>query len=213
MAQSYSHTTVWSRLLVSKQIDKWIFTGDIAFRGQNDYQQSKFNFLDKKLLDAERLTVGYRNKKWLFSFATSRWHAYQLLGKEEDFIKKPTVEWRFTPGIELFQKINKGTFQWRTQYEYRSFVDRTAGRFRQRFQYRQPISKKNDLIFLEEALFGIPPNATKRFDQNQLGVTFNHFFTPKLESEIGYRYIFRRRRGLPDIDNENALVVGLMLRL
>jgi hypothetical protein len=62
-------------------------------------------------------------------------------------------------------------------------------------------------------LFGTPPNATKRYDQNQLGVTFNHNFTQHLESEIGYRYIFRRRRGSPEIDNENALVIGLMLRL
>jgi Protein of unknown function (DUF2490) len=213
MAQSYSHATVWSRLLLSKQIDKWIFTADFTYRRQNDFQTSKFNFLQKPQTDAERLTVGYRNKKWLFSFAASRWYAYQLLGKEADFMKEATTEWRFTPGIELFQKINKGTFQWRTQYEYRSFSDRTAGRFRQRFQYRQPISKTNDLMFLQEFLIGTPPNATKRLDQNQIGVTFNHFFTPKLESEIGYRYIYRKRRTSAEIDNENALIVGLMLRL
>jgi Protein of unknown function (DUF2490) len=213
LAQSYSHATVWSRLLLSKQVDKWIFTADMAFRGQNDYHESKYNFFDKKLLDAERLTVGYRNKKWLFSFGASRWHAFQLLGKEADFEKEPTTEWRFVPSVEYFQKINKGTFQWRTQYEYRHFADRTAGRFRQRFQYRQPLSSTNDLVFLQEFLFGIAPNATKKYDQNQLGVTFNHFFTKQLESEIGYRYIYRKRRNSTEIDNENALVVGLMLRL
>lgn len=213
MGQSYSHTSVWSRLFLSKQLGNWIISGDVAYRRQNNFQVSKINFLQEPLLDAQRFTVAYRHKKWQFSFATSRWHAYQILGKEADFERSPTVEWRFTPGIELFQKINKGTFQWRTQYEYRSFIDRTAGRFRQRFQYRQPISEKNDLVFLQEALFGSPPNSSKRYEQNQLGVTFNHFFTEKLESEIGYRYVYRKRRNSTEIDNENALVAGLMLRL
>ncbi len=213
MGQSYNHATVWSRLLLSKQVGKWTFTGDVAFRGQNNYHHSKYNFLDTPLLDAQRFTVGYRYKKVQFSFATSRWHAHQLLGKEADFEKIPTVEWRFTPTIEVFQKIKKSTLQFRTQYEYRSFVDRTAGRFRERIQFRLPLSKTNDLVFLQEFLFGIPPNPTKKFDQNQTGVTFNHFFTKQLESEIGYRYIYRKRRNSTEIDNENALVVGLMLRL
>ncbi len=213
MAQSYSHTSVWSRLFLSKQLGNWILSSDVAYRRQNNFQVSKINFLQEPLLDAQRFTVAYRHKKWQFSFATSRWHAYQILGKEADFEREPTVEWRFTPGIEFFQKINKGLFQWRTQYEYRTFTDRTAGRFRQRFQYRQPISEKNDLVFVQEALFGSPPNSSKRYEQNQLGVTFNHFFTKKLESEIGYRYIYRKRRNSTEIDNENALVAGLMLRL
>lgn len=213
MGQSYSHTSVWSRLFLSKQLGNWIISGDVAYRRQNNYHDSKLNFVQNPLLDAQRFTVAYRHEKWQFSFATSRWHSYQLLGKEADFEKTPTVEWRFTPGVEFFQKINKGTFQWRTQYEYRIFVDRTAGRFRQRFQYRQPISKTNDLVFLQEFLFGSPPNSTKRYDQNQLGVTFNHFFTKKLESEIGYRYIYRKRRNTTETDHEDALVVGLMLRL
>lgn len=212
-AQTYNHATVWSRLLLSKQVEKWIFTGDIAYRRQNDFRQSKFNFLDTHLLDAQRLTLGYRTKDWLFSFGASRWHASQILGKDADLERKPTVEWRFVPSIEYFKKINKGTFQWRTQYEYRSFTDRTAGRFRQRFQFRQPISKSNDLIFLQEFLFASPPNSTKKYEQNQIGITFNHFFTKQLESEIGYRYIYRKRRTTDEIDNENALVVGLMLRL
>lgn len=212
-AQSYSHASVWSRLLLSKQVGKWIFTGDVAYRRQNDFRQSKVNFLDRPLLDAQRLSVGYRSKDWLFSFGASRWHAYQILGKEADFERLPSIEWRFVPSIEYFRKINRGTFQWRTQYEYRSYVDRTAGRFRQRFQFRQPISKTNDLIFLQEFLFAAPPNSTKKYEQNQIGITFNHFFTKQLESEIGYRYIYRKRRTTDEIDNENALVVGLMLRL
>lgn len=213
MGQSYSHTSVWSRLFLSKQLGNWIVSGDVAYRRQNNFHDSKLNFVQNPLLDAQRFTVAYRHKKWQFSFATSRWHAYQILGKEADFERTPSVEWRFTPGVEFFQKINKGTFQWRTQYEYRSFIDRSAGRFRQRFQYRQPISEKNDLVFLEEALFGSPPNSTRKYEQNQLGVTFNHFFTEHLESEIGYRYIYRERRTTTEKDNENALVVGLMLRL
>ena len=55
--QTYNHTSVWSRLLVSKQVDKWIFTGDIAYRRQNDFHQSKINFMDKPLLDAQRLWI------------------------------------------------------------------------------------------------------------------------------------------------------------
>lgn len=211
--QTYNHTSVWSRFLISKQVGKFILTGDIAYRRQNNFHNSKFNFLQNPFLDAQRLTVGYRNNKWLYSLAVSRWHAYQILGKEADFERLPTVEWRLTPGIEYFQKVNKGTLQWRTQYEYRYFVDRTAGRFRQRLQFRQPISKTNSLVFLEEFLIGSPPNSTHKYEQNQLGVTFNHNFTDKLESEIGYRYIFRRRRISDEIDNENALVIGLMLRL
>lgn len=212
-AQSYNHATVWSRLLLSKQLGKWIVSGDIAYRRQNDFHTSKYNFLDKPLLDAQRVIVGYRTKNWLLNFGVSRWHAYQILGKEADFERLPTVEWRFTPGIEYFKSFNKATFQWRTQYEYRTFTDRTAGRFRQRLQFRQPISETNSLVFLQEFLFGAPPNSTKKYEQNQLGVTFNHNFTKHLESELGYRYIFRRRRTTDEIDNENALVIGLMYRL
>lgn len=212
-AQTYTHTSVWSRLLLSKQVNKWAFTIDGAYRRQNDYHVSKINFLEKPLLDAQRISVAYRPKNWQFSFAASRWHSYQILGKEADFTKSPTVEIRFVPGIEYFRTINKGTFQWRTQYEYRTYIDRTAGRFRQRFQYRYPVSEVNDLVFLQEFLFGVPPNSSKKFEQNQLGITFNHFFTKQLESEIGYRYVYRKRRGTPEIDNENALVLGLMLRL
>lgn len=212
-AQTYNHTSVWSRLLLSKQVDKWIFSVDGAYRRQNDFRYSKLNFLQKPLLDAARLTVAYRSQNWLFSFGASRWHAYPILGNEADLERKPTVELRFTPGIEYFKSIGKGTLQWRTQYEYRTFVDRTAGRFRQRFQYRLPVSAKNNLVFTQEFLFGSPPNSTKKYEQNQLGMTFNHNFTDKLESEIGYRYIFRKRRTSDEIDNENALVIGLMLRL
>lgn len=212
-AQIYNHTTVWSRLLLSKQVDKWIFSVDGAYRRQNDFRYSKTNFLQKPLLDAARITVAYRTKDWLFSFGASRWHAYPILGNKADLERTSTVELRFTPGIEYFKSIGKGTLQWRTQYEYRTFTDRTAGRFRQRFQYRLPVSQANNLVFLQEFLFGSPPNSTKKYEQNQLGMTFNHNFTDKLESEIGYRYIFRRRRTTAEIDNENALVVGLMLRL
>lgn len=212
-AQTYNHASVWSRLLISKQVDKWIFTIDGAYRRQNDFRYSKTNFLQKPLLDAARIAVAYRTKDWLFSFGASRWHAYPILGNKADLERTPTVELRLTPGIEYFKSIGKGTLQWRTQYEYRTFSDRTAGRFRQRFQFRQPISRVNNLIFMQEFLFGSPPNSTKKYEQNQLGVTFNHNFTDKLESEIGYRYIFRKRRTTDETDNENALVVGLMLRL
>lgn len=213
IAQTYNHSTVWSRFLLSKQIDKWMFSVDGAYRRQNDFRYSKTNFLQKPLLDAARITVAYRTKDWLFSFGASRWHAYPILGNKADLERTPTVELRLTPGIEYFRKIGKGVLQWRTQYEYRTFTDRTAGRFRQRFQYRLPVSKADNLVFLQEFLFGFPPNSTKKYEQNQLGVTFNHNFTDKLESEIGYRYIFRKRRTSDEIDNENALVVGLMLRL
>lgn len=212
-AQTYNHATVWSRLLVSKQVDKWIFSVDGAYRRQNDFRYSKWNFLQKPLLDAARITIAYRTKDWLFSFGASRWHAYPILANKADLERSPTVEVRFTPGIEYFKSIGKGTLQWRTQYEYRTFTDRTAGRFRQRFQYRLPISQTNNLVFLQEFLFGSPPNSTKKYEQNQLGMTFNHNFTDKLESEIGYRYIFRKRRTTDETDNENALVIGLMLRL
>ncbi|MFN3489955.1 MAG: DUF2490 domain-containing protein [Emticicia sp.] len=212
-AQTYNHATVWSRLLVSKQFNKFIVTADIAYRRQNDFRYSKWNFLDTHLLDAQRLTFAYRSKDWLFSFGASRWHSSQILGKAVDLERSPTTELRFSPGIEYFKSIGRGTFQWRTQYEYRTFSDRTAGRFRQRFQYRLPVSKANNLVFLQESLFSSPPNSTKKYEQNQLGVTFNHNFTDKLESEIGYRYIFRKRRTSDEIDNENALVIGLMLRL
>lgn len=212
-AQSYAHASVWSRLFLSKQVGKFLFSGDVAYRRQNDYHISKYGILERPLLDAQRVSVAYRPKNWQFSLAVSRWHSYQILGKEADFQKPPTVELRIAPGVEYFHKINKGLFQWRTQYEYRTFTDRKVGRLRQRFQYRQPISDKNDLVFTQEFLFGVPPNSSKKFEQNQTGVTFNHAFTEHLEGEIGYRYVYRKRRGTPEIDNENALVVGLMLRL
>jgi hypothetical protein len=81
------------------------------------------------------------------------------------------------------------------------------------YSFVSPFPKPIVWFFLEEFLIGSPPNSTKKYEQNQLGITFNHNFTDKLESEIGYRYIFRRRRISDEIDNENALIIGLMLRL
>ncbi len=212
-AQTYSHTSVWSRLLISKQFNKISVSTDVAYRRQNDFRVSKINFLNSPLLDAQRITVGYRQGSFLFSFALSRWHSSPLLGNAADFLRAATVEWRYTPGIEWFKKIGKGTLQCRTQYEYRTFVDRKTGRLRERFQYRYPIGKNNDLVFLQEFLLGVPPNSSKKYEQNQMGLTFNHSFGKHLESEFGYRYIYRKRRTTDEIDNENALVVGLLLRL
>ncbi len=211
-AQTYSHASVWSRILISKQFNKISVSTDVAYRRQNDFRISKMNFLNSPLLDAQRITVGYRRGNWLYSFALSRWHSYPLLGNAADFLRKATVEWRYTPGIEWFKKIGKGTLQCRTQYEYRTFTDRTTGRLRERFQYRYPITNSNDLVFLQEFLLGVPPNSSKKYEQNQMGITFNHAFGKHIESELGYRYIYRKRRLTDETDNENALVAGLLLR-
>ena len=63
MGQSYNHATVWSRLLLSKQVGKWIFTGDVAFRGQNDFRSSKYNFLQLRQTDAERQEIECRRRE------------------------------------------------------------------------------------------------------------------------------------------------------
>ena len=57
-AQTYNHTSVWSRFLISKQVGKFILTGDDAYRRQNNFHYSKLNFLQNPFLDAQRLTVG-----------------------------------------------------------------------------------------------------------------------------------------------------------
>lgn len=213
-AQSYHHTTLWSRVLVSKQINtKWFVSAENMLRRQNNFQNSKYNFLENKLLDAQRIVVAYRINKWQFAFAPSRWHAYQIIGKPEDLERKPTTEWRFTPTVEFFQPIKKGNLSWRTQYEYRYFADRTTGRFRQRFQYRWAVNQKNDLLVGNEFLWGAFPNSSKRFEQNQLNFLWFPKIAKHLEAEFGYRYVFRRRRNSDETDNENALVAGVFVRL
>lgn len=213
-AQSYNHTTLWSRILVSKQINsKWFVSAENMLRRQNNFQNSKYNFLENPLLDAQRIVVAYRIKKWQFAFAPSRWHAYQILGKVADFERQPTTEWRFTPTVEFFQPIRKGNLSWRTQYEYRYFSDRTTGRFRQRIQYRWAVNEKNDLLVGNESLWGAIPNSSKRFEQNQLNFLWLPKITKHLEAEFGYRYVFRRRRNSDETDHENALVAGLFVRL
>ena len=80
-------------------------------------------------------------------------------------------------------------------------------------QMREGIrSTSADLVFLQEFLLGVPPNSSKKYEQNQMGITFNHAFGKHIESELGYRYIYRKRRLTDETDNENALVAGLLLR-
>jgi hypothetical protein len=213
-AQTYSHSSIWSRVLVSKQINpKWFVSAEMMLRRQNNYLHSKYNFLEKPLLDAQRIVVAYRLKRWQFSFAPSRWYSYQILGKAPDFDKTPTTEWRFTPTVEYFHPIRKATLSWRTQYEYRYFTDKELGRFRQRIQYRMPINKTNNLLIGNESLWGMMPNSSKKFEQNQLYCLWLPKITKHLEAEFGYRYVFRRRRTSDEIDNENALTAGLFIRL
>ena len=56
-AQTYNHTSVWSRFLISKQVGKFILTGDGAYRRQNNFHYSKLNFLQNPFSIVCELTL------------------------------------------------------------------------------------------------------------------------------------------------------------
>lgn len=214
-AQSYIHFTLWSRFLVSKQFnDKLMVSAEYLYRRQNNFLVSKLNIFENPLLNCGRVTFSYRYKKWQYSLSPSYWESNQLLGSEADFQRKVNPEIRLMAGVEYFDTKPKRQFQWRTQYEYRIFTDRTVGRFRTRALERFVLNDDNDFILSAEPLFGVMPNYNpKLFEQLQISAIIQHQFTKHLESELGYRYIFRHRRSTPEIDHENALVAGVFVRL
>lgn len=214
-AQSYNHFTLWSRFLVSKQFnDKFMVSAEYLYRRQNNFSVSKLNIFENPLLNCGRVTFSYRYKKWQYSLSPSYWESNQLLGSEADFQRTVNPEIRLMAGVEYFDEKPQRQFQWRTQYEYRIFTDRSLGRFRTRALERFMLNDTNDLIFSAEFLFGVIPNYNpKIFEQSQLSALIIHQFTKHLESEFGYRYVFRQRRNTPEIDHENALVAGVFVRL
>jgi hypothetical protein len=212
-AQSYTHATLWSRLQVSKQFNpKWSSSIEYQHRRQNNYFQSKFNPLPEPLLNMQRIIVNYRPKNWQYSLQLSHFRAHQLLGKEADFGRPVNSEIRIVPSVEYFYEHKIGQFQWRTQYEYRVFPDRITGRFRTRFLERFTLNESNDLVTSIEPLFSFPPNRNpKLLEQVQIAILHQHAFNEHLRSEFGYRYLYRQRRTTPEIDHENAIVVGLLI--
>lgn len=214
-AQSYSHFTLWSRFLISKQFnEKLTVSAEYLYRRQNNYLVSKSNIFENPLLNCGRITFSYRIKKWQYSLSPSYWRSNQLLGSEADFQRTVNPEIRLMAGVEYFDEKPKRQFQWRTQYEYRIFTDRITGRFRTRALERFMLNKDNDFVLSAEPLFGVMPNYNpKLFEQVQVSAILLHQFTKHLESELGYRYVFRQRRSTPEIDHENALVAGLFVRL
>jgi hypothetical protein len=212
-AQSYLHTTLWTRLQISKQFNpKWSTSVEYQHRRQSNYFQSKFNPLPEPLLNMQRVIVNYRPRNWLYSIQIAHFRSHQLLGKEADFDRPINSEFRFTPSVEYFYKQKNGQLQWRTQYEYRVFPDRITGRFRTRLLERFTLNKTNELLTSIEPLFSFPPNRNpKWFDQMQLTLVHQHIFNKHLRSEFGYRYLYRQRRTTPEIDHENAIIAGLLV--
>ncbi len=212
-AQNYTHTAMWTRLQVSKQFnEQWSGSLEYQHRRQNNYLQSKFNPLPEPLLNMGRIIINYRPENWQYSLQISHFRAHQLLAKESDFERPMNKELRIVPSIEYFHLNKLGQFQWRTQYEYRIFTDRLAGRFRSRILERFTLNPKNDLITSFEPLFSVPPerNKLKLLEQVQLSLTLQHAFNQYLRCEFGYRYLYRLRRTTTEIDHENAIVTGLL---
>lgn len=212
-AQKYTHTTLWTRVQISKQINpKWSASIEYQHRRQSNYFLSKLNPLPEPLLNMQRINLNYQPKNWLYSIQIAHFRSHQLLGKEADFDRPVNSEFRFTPTVEYFHQQKFGQFQWRTQYEFRRFPDRTNGRFRTRFLERFTLNKTNELLASIESLFGFPPNRNpKLLEQIQFAIIHQHEFNKYLRSEFGYRYLYRQRRNTPEIDHENAIVAGLLI--
>ena len=218
-AQHYNHTTFWGKIIANTPLStQWDFQFEYVHRSQNDYHISKWNPLSKESLEEIRVWFYFKKNNLTVQFNPLTYiHSKILLGKEADYLLKPNIEWRSTMGLVVKQIVSKWVFQERVQYDYRWIKIlnyKPTGRVRLRGTIQYALTGRTKLQCYEEVFLNAPPHKLKNdFDQNWALIGVVHQLTPKLAFDIGYMRNHRKRPNGIEFDEENAISLGLNLRL
>jgi Protein of unknown function (DUF2490) len=218
-AQTYNHTTFWSRLGFQKEIKNFEFRLEFDYRTQNDFQKSTINPFQKRFLQWFRFNTIYKTGKFTHTIILpNQIKTYPLVANKADLKRLPTIEWRYSFFEEFNQPFEKLTTSFRFGYEFRNQtsnnITRNTGRIRFRLNETWQISKKSRVNMSFEPLYNIGPNkAPNTFSQNQFQLRYNHRFNEKVNFTTGYLHLFRKRNSLIEYDLENGIICYLQIGL
>ncbi len=218
-AQTYHHTTFWSRLGFQKEFKNFDYRLEFDYRTQNDFQKSEINPFQKRFLQWFRFITVYKTDKFTHTFVLPNLvRTYPLVANEADKKRFPTIEWRFSFFEEFNYPYKKLTTSFRAGYEFRNLttndVTRNTGRARFRLNETLQISDKSRVNISFESLYNVGPNkAPNTFSQTQLQLRYAHRFGKKVNLTTGYVHLFRKRNSLVEYDIENGLICNLQIGL
>jgi hypothetical protein len=218
-AQTYHHTSFWSRLGFQKEFKNFEYRLEFDYRTQNDFEKSDVNPFQKRFLQWFRFSTIYKTGKLTHTIILPNLvRTYPLLANEVDKKRFPTIEWRYSLFEEFNQPYNKLTSSFRFGYEFRNLttnnVTRNTGRLRFRLNEILQISKKTRVNMSFESLYNSGPNkAPNTFSQTQFQLRYTHSFGNNLNLTTGYLHLLRKRNSLVEYDIENGLMCNLQLVL
>lgn len=218
-AQTYHHTTFWSRLAFQKSLKKFDFRGEVDFRQQNDFQKSNINPFQKPLLRWARLSTTYSTGNFSHSLIMPQFvKNYGLVGKKGDLSRPGNNEIRYTFNEEYAYKHKNLSSTFRLGYEFRNITSQNIttniGRLRLRFMQAIKFSDKASVNASYESLLNVKPNsATNRFNQSQLAFRFLQKFGKNTQLTIGINHLYRQRNNIEEYDLENALLCNFQIIL
>ena len=219
-AQHYQHTSLWLRLNANVDLSKrWMLTGDVLYRRQNDFQESSLNFLSRPYLNPSgRVGITYRTPHWAVTAFPLVWFdSYPSLSKATDFDRPVVQELRPSLYAEWSQNLSKSwSVRLRGGYEYRYFLnDPTAGRIRFRAMVRYAFSPRLYGYIWEEVMTAAPPRVSlnpQPIDINRVNLMVGRNFSKHYALEAGYQFTHRQRRSLIEFDEEHALTMTGIMR-
>ncbi len=219
-AQHYQHTSLWLRLNANVDLSRrWLLTGDLLYRRQNDFHESQLNFLSRPYLNPSgRVGLTYRTPHWAITAFPFVWfNSFPALGKASDFERPAVQELRPSLYAEWSQNLSKSlSVRLRGGYEYRYFQnDPTTGRVRFRAMLRCVFSPRLYGYVWQEIITAAPPNRDlnpQPIDINRVNLMLGRQFSKHYALEAGYQFTHRQRRTLTEFDEEHALTITGILR-
>jgi hypothetical protein len=220
VGQHYQHTALWLRLNANVDLSKrWLLTGDVYYRRQNDFHESSLNFLSRPYLNpCGRVGITYRTPHWAITAFPFVWfNSFPALGKDPDFERPMVQELRPSLYAEWSQNLSKSwSVRLRGGYEYRYFLnDPTTARIRFRAYLRYAFSPRLYGYVWQEVMTAAPPNADlnpQPIDINRVNLMIGRNFSKHYALEAGYQFTHRQRRTLIEFDEEHALTITGIMR-
>jgi hypothetical protein len=216
-AQTYKHTTLWSRFAIQKPVRNWNFRVEMDIRQQNDFQKSDLNPLQKPSLRWLRLNTNYTSGRFTHTLIMPQYSKlFPIIGKKADLTRSPSYEWRFTFNEEYtlpYKNLNSAI---RLGYEFRNIttdgVARNTGRARIRLAETLKVSSKSSMNMSFELLYNSGPNKSPNlFNSSQLAFRYLHKFGKNINFTTGINHNYRQRNTLIEYDSENAILCNFII--
>lgn len=218
-AQTYRHTSFWSRLAFEKSIKNFDFRVDFDLRQQNDFQKSKLNPFSKPGLRWIRLNTTYNTGQFAHTIIWPNLiKSFPLIATKTDLLKPFQTEWRTTLNEEFTQNVKKLEIALRLGYEFRNIstsnVNTKADRIRLRLSETLNITKKSSLNSSFEYLWNSKASVTSNsFNQSQLAIRFTQTIHKNIDFTTGFNRVFRQRNDIEVFDIENVLLSNFVISL